>query len=118
MFTVLMVIEVLISIILVIAVLMQASKGGGLAGTFGGGQVGTMFGVRRTADFLSNATWILATTFVLIALVANIFFLPRQGSSAEESVLQKSAAGSPASQGPVQLPPSAEPAQQPTQQGK
>jgi preprotein translocase subunit SecG len=54
MFTALIIVEVLISILLIIAVLMQASKGGGLAGTFGGGQVGSMFGVRRTADFLSN----------------------------------------------------------------
>ncbi len=123
MFTVLIIVEVLISILLIIAVLMQASKGGGLAGTFGGGQVGSMFGVRRTADFLSNFTWILATSFVLIALAVNIFFLPRTSSGDAESVLQRSAQGAAPNQVPSQLPPTTPvtPAPQPQQspaQGK
>ena len=112
MFGFLIAIEILLSILLIIVVLMQSSKGGGLAGTFGGGNVGMMFGVRRTADFLSNATWGLATAFVVIALVVNIFFLPSTGSSGSESVLQKS---SPApAQGPAQLPPASAPIQQPS----
>jgi preprotein translocase subunit SecG len=115
MFTVLIAVEVIISILLIIAVLMQSSKGGGLAGTFGGGNVGMMFGVRRTADLLSNATWILATVFVLIALVVNIFILPSLSGIDAESVLQKSAP--PQSQGPAQLPPASSPVQsQPAQQ--
>lgn len=122
MFTALIFVELLISVLLIIAVLMQASKGGGLAGTFGGGQVGTMFGVRRTADFLSNFTWILATSFVLIALVVNIFFLPRTGQTDAESVLQRSAQGSVPAQAPVQLPPATTPVppapQQAPAQGK
>lgn len=87
MFTFLIVFQVILSILLIIAILMQSSKGGGLAGTFGGGQAGMMFGVRRTADFLIRATQILAGIFMLLSLVTNIFFLPR-GSSAE-SILQK-----------------------------
>jgi preprotein translocase subunit SecG len=78
--------EVFISILLVVAVLMQASKGGGLAGTFGGGNVGMMFGVRRTADFLIKATQVLAVAFGVLALLINIAFLPR--ATTEESVIQ------------------------------
>jgi preprotein translocase subunit SecG len=117
MFTALIIVEVLISILLIIAVLMQASKGGGLAGTFGGGQVGSMFGVRRTADFLSNFTWILAASFVLIALAVNIFFLPRTSSGDAESVLQRSSQGAAPNQVPSQLPPTTPvtPAPQPQQ---
>ncbi len=116
MFAFLIAIEVLISILLVVAVLMQSSKGGGLAGTFGGGNVGMMFGVRRTADFLTNATWILATVFVVVALVVNIFVLPSLSGVQEESVLQKSAPAQ-QSQGPAQLPPATSPIeQQPAQQ--
>ena len=114
MFGFLIALEVLISILLIISVLMQSSKGGGLAGTFGGGNVGMMFGVRRTADFLSNATWILATSFVVIALVVNIFILPNLSGTQTESVLQKSA---PAQQSPGRLPPTSSPVQQqPAQQ--
>ncbi len=109
MFGFLIALEILISILLIVSVLMQSSKGGGLAGTFGGGNVGMMFGVRRTADFLTNATWSLATGFVALALLINIFFLPRTGSSEGEGVLQKSAptqnSSAPASLPPTTTPP-------------
>jgi preprotein translocase subunit SecG len=87
MFTFLLLLEVIISVLLILVVLMQASKGGGLAGTFGGGQAGMVFGVRRTADFLTRGTQILAILFGALALVINIFFLPRAGSG-DSSVLQ------------------------------
>lgn len=100
MFWFLMTIEVIASILLMIVVLMQSSKGGGLAGTFGGGQVGMMFGVRRTSDFLTRATQVLAVVFGVLALLINIFFLPRITGSAE-SVIQ--------GQGSTQQEPSAPP---------
>jgi len=81
-------VEVLVSILLIIVILMQSSKGGGLAGTFGGGSVGMVFGVRRTADFLTKATQILAGTFLLLSLLINIAFLPRSGNTGTESVIQ------------------------------
>ena len=88
MFTFLIVLELIVSILLILVILMQSSKGGGLAGAFGGGNVGMMFGVRRTADFLIRGTQILAALFLVLALVTNIFFLPRS-SGARESVLQR-----------------------------
>jgi protein translocase SecG subunit len=48
-------IELIVSILLMVAILMQSSKGGGLAGSFGGSNIGAVFGVRRTSDFLSDA---------------------------------------------------------------
>lgn len=101
MFTFLIVVEVIISIVLTLVILMQSSKGGGLAGTFGGGSVGVVFGVRRTADFLIRATQILAGTFLVLALVINIFFLPRAESTGG-SVLQQ---GTQQRQMTPQLPP-------------
>jgi preprotein translocase subunit SecG len=110
MFGFLMAVEVLVSILLILVVLMQSSKGGGLAGTFGGGQVGMVFGVRRTADFLTRATQILAATFIVLSLLINIFFLPRATASTE-SVIQR---GSAQQQGNVQpqLPPQTAPPQE------
>ncbi len=89
MFTVMMSLEILICILLIIVILMQSSKGGGLAGTFGGGNVGMVFGVRRTADFLIRATQVLAASFIVLALVINVFFLPSRTSANVESVLSK-----------------------------
>jgi preprotein translocase subunit SecG len=101
MYTFFVAIEILVSVLLVIVILMQNSKGGGLAGSFGGGNFGTVFGVRRTADFLTRSTTILATTFIVLALLINIFFLPGKGSSSKESVIQSGQTSVP----PAQLPP-------------
>ena len=80
---------VIIAVLLVIVVLLQASKGGGLAGSFGGsGQFGTVFGTRRTADFLSKATWWLGGTLMALAIIINLFFLPKAGATNAESVIQ------------------------------
>ena len=87
MFTLLLFIEFIVSFLLTIVVLMQASKGGGLSGVMSGGQVGTMFGVRRTADFLSKATTWLAVAFVGLCVVINLFFLPSK-TGTKESILQ------------------------------
>ena len=112
MFIALIIIEIILSILLMFAVLMQSSKGGGLAGSLGSGGMGAVFGVRRTSDFLSRSTWILATVFIVLALITNIFFLPGKGTSSE-SIIQK--AGGPVS-APRALPPVSQPAASPTEQ--
>jgi len=102
------IIEVTIAVLLMIAVLMQSSKGGGLAGSFGGANIGTMFGVRRTSDFLTKMTQWLAGIFMVLALVINLWLLPRVGEN-QESVIQS---GTP----PAALPPTQQvpPAQAPS----
>jgi len=89
MYTLLVSICAIISVLLIIIILMQSSKGGGLAGTFGGAGMGTVFGTRRTADFLSRATWWLGGILAALAIIINLFFLPGQTSSDEiESIIQ------------------------------
>lgn len=112
MFSFLLVVEIIVSIFLIIVVLMQSSKGGGLAGSLGGSSVGTVFGVRRTADMLGKMTTWLAAIFILLCLVMNILFLPGRSTS-PESIIQRGAAGQGAAPRNV---PSA-PASQPQQQG-
>jgi preprotein translocase subunit SecG len=98
---------VIVSILMVLVILMQASKGGGLAGTFGGANVGMVFGVRRTADFLTKATQVLGIAFGIIALVINLVALPRADATRTESVIQ---AGAPTRTATTpQLPPSQAP---------
>ncbi|MBD3403102.1 preprotein translocase subunit SecG [candidate division GN15 bacterium] len=69
MFVAWVIFHVLICIALVLVVLMQSSKGGGLAGTAlgggaGGGMSGAVFGGRGAASFLSKATTVLAVIFM------------------------------------------------------
>jgi preprotein translocase subunit SecG len=91
MYTILISICAVIAVLLIVIVLMQASKGGGLAGTFGGAGMGTVFGTRRTADFLSKATWWLGSTLGVLAIIINLFFLPGQTSADQiESIIQRS----------------------------
>jgi preprotein translocase subunit SecG len=113
MFSLLMGLEILICLLLIVVILMQSSKGGGLAGTFGTGNVGMVFGVRRTADFLTRATQVLAALFIALSLIINVFFLPSRSSNDQiESVLQKGAAQRSATA--PQLPPAEAPVNPPT----
>ncbi len=112
MYGILVSLDVVVCILLIIVVLMQSSKGGGLAGSFGGGSMGTVFGVRRTADFLSKSTWVLASVFIGLCLIINIFFLPGR-TEGTESIIQRG--GSPTSI-PRAVPPRSVPQTVPTQQ--
>ena len=105
MYTFLVAVELIVSILMTIVILMQSSKGGGLAGSFGGSNFGTVFGVRRTADFLTRATTILATAFIVLTLLINVFFLPGKGQT-RESIIQTGQSSVP----PAQLPPTELPA--------
>jgi len=90
MYPLLVTVAVFVAVLLVIVVLLQSSKGGGLAGSFGGtGQFGTVFGTRRTADFLSKATWWLAGALLILTIVINLFFLPGSVTTDQrESIIQ------------------------------
>ncbi|MEW6412615.1 MAG: preprotein translocase subunit SecG [Candidatus Zixiibacteriota bacterium] len=67
-FTVWVVFHVITCIALVLVVLLQSSKGEGLAGSAfgggGGGMAGAVFGGRGAATFLSKATTVLAILFM------------------------------------------------------
>ncbi len=91
MYNLLVIIAGIAALLLIMVILMQASKGGGLAGTFGGAaNMGAMFGARRTADFLSRATWWLGGIVAVIAIVVNLFFLPGKVSPEQRSIIQES----------------------------
>ena len=77
------VIIVVASILLTLIVLVQNSKGGGLAANFAAGN--TTFGVRQTADFLEKATWWLAGIVLVLCVVAT-FFTPKPSKGAADSI--------------------------------
>jgi len=76
----LILLHILICIGLIITVLMQSSKGEGLAGAFGGsGITGAVFGGRGAATFLSRATTVLAVAF-FVSSIGLSFITPLTGS--------------------------------------
>jgi preprotein translocase subunit SecG len=75
---------------LVISVLLQSGKGGGLAGAFGGAGGGqTIFGGRGAATFLSKATTVLGALFLVSALL--LAMVPRGGHAPAKSLIQEQA---------------------------
>ena len=108
MYTLLVMLEIIISVLLIIVILLQNSKGGGLTSSLGGGNIGTVFGVRRASDFLSKATSYLAGSFIILALVINLFFLPGKGKTSESVIQSGQSTSVPA----PQIPNQSQPAQQ------
>jgi preprotein translocase subunit SecG len=74
MYTFLVVLLVLASILLILAILLQSGKGGGLAATFGG--VGTspdsFFGTRQMGNVLTKSSWYLGGAFLLLGFVLSL----------------------------------------------
>ena len=56
-------------ILLVLVVLIQNPKGGGLASQFSSSN--QFMGVRKTADFLEKTTWTLAVVLLLLSFVSS-----------------------------------------------
>ena len=82
-------IHVVICILLVMVILLQSSKGSGLAGAFGGGGgAGAVFGGRGAATFLSKVTTTLAILFMLSNIGHSII---SKRSSAPKSLIQQEA---------------------------
>jgi len=89
-FNLLVFIHVLICVALIIVVLLQSSKGEGLAGAFGGGGItGAVFGGRGAASFLSKATSVLAIVYMVSCL--GLSFLSTGQRASTESTEVKSA---------------------------
>lgn len=77
---------ILVSVLILIAcvllslvVLVQNSKGGGLASNFSSSN--QFMGVRKTADFLEKTTWTLAIVLLVLSLFS-IFVIPRNANVA------------------------------------
>ena len=75
MYTVIIILILLVCVALALVVLVQNSKGGGLAANFSAPT--QMMGVRQSADFIEKATWWLAGILVVLCLAATIS-IPRQ----------------------------------------
>jgi len=89
MITIIILLLILISIVLMGVVLLQSSKGNGLAGPIGGSSVTMAFGVRRTSDLLSKATTVLASVLMVGCIAVNL--LIGSGESVDESIIQQNA---------------------------
>jgi len=90
MYPVFLTIFILVCLVLVIVVLLQSSKGGGLAGAFGGASDSSVLGGRSAATFLGKLTVWLAASFMALALIlAVLSSRSRSGGESSESIIAK-----------------------------
>jgi preprotein translocase subunit SecG len=81
----------IVCVLMILVVLVQNSKGGGLASNFASSN--QYMGVRKTADFLEKATWTLAIALLVFTLVSTISIPHYNGTQkATKTELQNQAA--------------------------
>lgn len=71
------------SVLMVLIVLVQNSKGGGLSAGFSSSN--QIMGVRKTTDFLEKATWSLAGTILFLCIIVAAF-VPREEQGAQSQI--------------------------------
>lgn len=72
MFTLIITLTIIASILLILVVLAQNSKGGGLSSQFGGSGASQVMGVKKTGDFLERLTWGLAIAIFAFAITSSV----------------------------------------------
>ncbi|HVW28125.1 MAG TPA: preprotein translocase subunit SecG [Polyangiaceae bacterium] len=82
--TPLTVIHVFAAAVLILIILIQPGKSGGLTAALGGAGTQQVFGGRGAGNFLTRGTWILAATFFLTSVV-----LAYISSSTDDSISDK-----------------------------
>ena len=86
MYTLLVILIVLAALMMIGIVLIQESKGGGLASGFA--SANSVAGVRQTTNFIEKATWSLAA-FMVVVSVACAYFAP--SANGDASVIENAA---------------------------
>ncbi len=79
---------VFVAVLMCGIVLIQNSKGGGLASSFASSN--QIMGVRKTTDFLEKATWTLAVVIAVFCIVS-AYLLPTRAELGHDSVLMENA---------------------------
>jgi preprotein translocase subunit SecG len=88
-FSIFITLIIIVSFLLVLVIMVQNPKGGGLSSSFGGSgqQIG---GVQNTTDFLDRSTWVLASLLLVLILLSNSM-VSRPGSLEDSSLLSTEA---------------------------
>jgi preprotein translocase subunit SecG len=109
MYTLITILIVAVCVFLTLIVLVQNSKGGGLAANFSSSN--QIMGVRKTADFLEKATWTLSSSLIFLCILAAFLLPPTNETGNSGSMLDQQIQNIPA---PGEIPEFQFPAQSPT----
>ena len=99
MYTLFVILAVITAILLAIVVLIQESKGGGLASNVSGAN--SVLGVRNTTDFVEKATWTLAALLVVFSVATSFFVHQESGDAFDVANIKTTAPAMPAPAAPA-----------------
>ncbi|WPR71768.1 preprotein translocase subunit SecG [Flavobacterium sp. NG2] len=71
-FSIFLVLITIVCFLLIVVIMVQNPKGGGLSSTLAGST--QMGGVQKTTDFLDKSTWTLATILIALILLSSLSF--------------------------------------------
>jgi preprotein translocase subunit SecG len=92
---------VIVSILLVLVVIIQNSKGGGVNSAFGVGNISSMIGNRKVSEGVEKITWWMGGLLMACAFFATVFLSsPTAGNDAAKDAL-KEAGNKPAATAPA-----------------
>ena len=89
MYTLLLVIIFFACLVLVLSVLAQSAKGGGLSGSFGTASASQFMSVKQTTNVLERITWGAAICIMICSVIANIIVVPDQSDTISSPNIRK-----------------------------
>lgn len=101
-FSIFLVLITIVCFLLIVVIMVQNPKGGGLSSSISGSQM--LGGVQKTTDFLDKSTWTLATVLIILILLSSLSF----GGSLSDTgskIIDKTETAAPTSNAPVKAMP-------------
>ncbi|WP_395043903.1 preprotein translocase subunit SecG [Flavobacterium sp.] len=83
-FTIFLVLITIVCFLLIVVIMVQNPKGGGLSSSIGGSQM--LGGVQKTTDFLDKSTWTLATALIVLILLSSLSFSGKLGNTGSKVI--------------------------------
>ena len=91
-FSIFLVLITIVCFLLIVVIMVQNPKGGGLSSSIGGSQM--LGGVQKTTDFLDKSTWTLATILIALILLSSLSFSGSM-SDADSKIIEKTETAAP-----------------------
>jgi preprotein translocase subunit SecG len=77
------------AILLILVILAQNAKGGGLTSQFGGSAASNIIGVKKTGDLLEKLTWGFIIAMMVLSLVASTGVVTPQNTLPSNEILDR-----------------------------
>jgi preprotein translocase subunit SecG len=99
MYTLVISLIIFFAVLLVLVILAQNAKGGGLTSQFGGSSASNIIGVKKTGDLLEKMTWSFIIAIMVLSLSTNFITVNNQAPSNE--ILERAGEQAPVTNQPI-----------------